>query len=101
MYKITGAAKRYFEFVDPSTGKVLLLEPPKLKTLRKMEDIDKDKNAGIGDITDLLAQIISKNKAGRKVTSTQVEEWMDLDQMQDFLAKYMAWLRNSRNNDPN
>ena len=100
-FKIGGVKTRYFELEAPDSGRLLLIEPPKLKTLKAMEDIEKEKNSGIGEVAELLSKIISKNKGGRKVTADQVMSWMDIDQMQAFLDAFMGWLRQSRKSDPN
>lgn len=101
MFKISGVKTRYFEFEAPDNGKVLLLEPPKLKTLKLMEDIESDNNSGVARLAAVLSRIISKNKANRKVTPDMVMEWMDIDQMQAFLIEFMGWIRNEHKTDPN
>lgn len=100
-FKLSCVKTRYFEFEAPDNGRVLLIEPPKLKTLKEMEDIQKDNNSGIGEVAGLLAKIISKNKGGRKVSAELVLSWMDIDQMQEFLGEFMDWMRRSRKSDPN
>lgn len=100
-FKITSVKTRYFEFEAPDNGQVLLLEPPKLKTLKKMEDIQKNKDSGIEDLATLIARLISKNKQKRKVTADQVMDWMDMDQMREFTRAFLGWLKRERTNDPN
>lgn len=101
MFKINCVKTRYFEFEAPDNQKVLLLEPPKLKTLKEMEDIQKDTTSSVANIAALLAKILSKNKAGRKISPDTVMTWMDIDQMQAFLVAFMGWIRNAHENDPN
>lgn len=101
MFRISCVKTRYFEFEGPDSQKVLLLEPPKLKTLKEMEDIQKDTASSVADVAALLAKILSKNKAGRKVSADTVMTWMDIDQMQAFLSAFMGWIRNAHENDPN
>ena len=100
-FKITSVKTRYFEFEAPDNNRVLLLEPPKLKTLKKMEDIQKNKDAGIEDLAALLARIISKNKQQRKVSADQVMDWMDMDQMREFTRAFLDWLKQEHKSDPN
>lgn len=101
MFKISCVKTRYFEFEAPDNNRVLLLEPPKLKTLKEMEDIQKDKDSGISDVAALIAKLISKNKSGRKVTADLVMSWMDIDQMKEFLGAFMSWIRQEHKTDPN
>ena len=101
MFKINCVKTRYFEFEAPDNNRVLLLEPPKLKTLKEMEDIEKDNHSSIGDVAALIAKLISKNKSGRKVSADLVMSWMDVDQMQEFLGEFMSWLRREHKTDPN
>ena len=101
MFKISCVKTRYFEFEAPDSQKVLLLEPPKLKTLKEMEDIQKDTASSVADVAALLAKILSTNKAGRKISADTVMTWMDIDQMQAFLSAFMGWIRNAHENDPN
>lgn len=101
MFKLTGVKTRYFEFEAPDNGKVLLLEPPKLKTLKELEDIQRDSGSSIDRVSAVLAKIISKNKSGRKVSADTVMDWMTIDQMQAFLLEFTAWMRNERKSDPN
>lgn len=101
MFKISCVKTRYFEFEAPDNQKVLLLEPPKLKTLKEMEDIQKDAASSVADVAALLAKILSKNKSGRKISPDTVMTWMDIDQMQAFLSAFMSWIRNAHENDPN
>lgn len=100
-FKITSVKTRYFEFEAPDNNQVLLLEPPKLKTLKKMEDIQKDEHAGIRDIALLVAILLSKNKNGRRISEDQTMAWMDIDQMKAFLTEFMRWLSHERKTDPN
>lgn len=100
MFKISGVKTRYFEFEAPDSGKVLLLEPPKLKTLKELEDIQTD-DSSVASVAGVLAKILSKNKAGRKISPDTVMSWMDIDQMQAFLIEFMGWMRNERKSDPN
>lgn len=101
MFKISDVKTRYFEFEAPDNNRVLLLEPPKLKTLKEMEDIQKEKDAGIGDVAVLIAKLLSKNKGGRKISAELAMSWMDVDQMKAFLRDFMSWLRKEHKTDPN
>lgn len=101
MFKITCVKTRYFEFEAPDNHQLLLLEPPKLKTLKAMEDIQRSGHAGVFDVAELLARLISKNRQGRKITAAQILEWMDIDQMQEFLSAFMSWLKKEKSTDPN
>lgn len=101
MFKISGVKTRYFEFEAPDNQKVLLLEPPKLKTLKDMEDLQTSNDSAVSDIAVVLSKILSKNKSGRKISPDTVMTWMDIDQMQAFLVEFMSWIKNERTSDPN
>lgn len=101
MFKISGVKTRYFEFEAPDNQKVLLLEPPKLKTLKDMEDLQTSNDSAVADLSAVLSKILSKNKSGRKISPDTVMTWMDIDQMQAFLVEFMSWIKNERTSDPN
>lgn len=101
MFQISGVKTRYFEFEAPDNRKVLLIEPPKLKTLKDMEDVQRNQKASFTDVAAVVAKLMSKNKQQRKITADQVMDWMDVDQMRAFMKAYINWMRAEKANDPN
>lgn len=100
-FKITCVKMRYFEFENPDDGRTLYIEPPKMKTLKEMEDLQKAKDTKVMDVACLIARLISKNKRNFKVSPDKILSWMDMDQMQAFMKEFMAWLSNEHSGDPN
>lgn len=100
-FKITSVKTRFFEFENPDNGQIIYVEPPKMKTLKALEDIQKDKGTKVMDVACLVARLLSKNKRSYVVSPDKVLAWMDLDQMQAFLQAFMTWLSDARSNDPN
>ncbi len=42
MFSVANVKPRYFEFQQPGGDNVLKIEPPKLKTLRELEEVGND-----------------------------------------------------------
>lgn len=86
-------------------GKVLQLEPPKLKTINRL--VRAAKLAGDGDIdaygelTPLVAQILSKNRNHIKISADTVENTLTTDQMLELFRGFLSWMNEERKNDPN
>lgn len=101
MFQISSVKTRHFEFEAPDNKKVLRIEPPKLKTLKRLEDMSKDQSSGVAGLAALVAQLLSKNTAQRRISADQVMDWMDMDQMKAFMREFTNWLKAERSNDPN
>lgn len=101
VFKITSVKTRYFEFENPDDGRIIYIEPPKMKTLKELEDAQRAKDTKVMDVACLLSRLISKNKRGFKVSPDKILSWMTPDQMQAFMKAYMGWLSNEHQNDPN
>ena len=76
---------------------MLKIEPPKLKTLRELEEAGNDDRK----LIEAVAKIIAKNTAGFRVTPEMVENWLDVDQLVEFIAAFMGWLSAERKANPN
>lgn len=100
-FKITSVRTRYFEFENPDDGRILYVEPPKMKTLKELEDMQKARDTRVMDVAGLVARLISKNKRNFRVSAEKILSWMDMDQMQGFMRAYMSWLSNEHSTDPN
>ena len=97
MFSVANVKPRYFEFQQPGGDNVLKIEPPKLKTLRELEEVGNDDRK----LIEVVAKIIAKNTAGFRVTPEMVESWLDVDQLVEFITAFMDWLRAERKADPN
>ena len=100
-FKITSVKTRYCEFENPDDGRILYIEPPKMKTLKELEYMQRAKGTRVMDVAGLVSRLISKNKRGFKVSAEKILSWMDMDQMQGFMKAYMGWLSNEHSTDPN
>lgn len=95
MFDINIVAKRYFEV--KLNDMILEIEPPKLKTLKKITSLSKARNEdAMDDLAEAVGMILSKNKAGYKVPQELIDE-LDLDQMNEVLTAYFQWLNKEKN----
>lgn len=101
MFTLTSVKTRYFDFQAPDNKKVLHVEPPKLKTMNKLNKLAKADDPGIDEMAGVVAKIIGKNKEGRKINADTIMEWMDADQLTAFIAAFLGWLNKTKENDPN
>lgn len=100
MFVLSGVKKRYYEFQAPDNNQVLHIEPPKLKTLNRMNDLSRPDSTP-KEAAEVVARVIAKNKEHRKITADTVMEWMDMDQLAGFVLDFVSWLSNEKKNDPN
>lgn len=102
MYDMTKYRTRYFD-TKLKNGKILNLEPPKLKVLKRISSLSAIKNAEeltekeISNLIEAVSIALSKNKQGYKVSSEQVEEQFDIDETVDFLNAYFDWVNEIQN----
>lgn len=101
MFKLSGVKPRYFEFEAPDNKRVLHIESPKLKTLRRMNDLVTSGNAGIKETVNIAARILNKNREGRKITEDMIMDWMDAEQLKAFMVAFVSWISDQKQNDPN
>jgi len=96
MFDISTVNKRYFNIKLSET--VLDVEPPKLKALKKITSLRKSGNENeIEDLCEAIQMILNKNKTGYIVSMGIIEE-LDLDQMNEILTAYFAWINGEKNN---
>lgn len=90
MYDISAINKRYF---DIKIGDLTLeVEPPKIKTLKKIMSLSKSRSAeDMNDLAEAVGMILNKNKSGYVVASEVIDE-LDLDQLSEILTAYFEWL---------
>lgn len=103
MYDMTKIKKRYFELKLPN-GKFLLVEPPKLKVLRKLLSLAKVKDENsldqeeIENLNEALALALSKNKQNYKISPDQIEDLFDINESMDLLNEYFGWVNDEAKN---
>ncbi len=105
MFDINTISKRYFDInisVKDDEGQThsirLEVEPPKVKTLRKIITLSKNKDDEEA-MSQAISLILNKNKACRKVPQAIIDE-LDIDQYKAIFDEYSNWL-NDVKNSPN
>lgn len=107
MFDISTISKRYFDIkltVTNDNDEVhfvqLEVEPPKMKTLKKLLEIGKANNAeAINELNSTVRELLNKNKSGFNVPMEYIES-LDFEQIQEILTAYFDWLSKTKN-DPN
>lgn len=95
MFDINTISKRYFRIKINNIE--IDVEPPKLKTLRKITSLAKAKNEdAIDDLIEAVKIMLSKNKLGYQVQDDLVDE-LDFDQLLEILTAYFKWIGEVRN----
>lgn len=90
MFDTSTINKRYFDFTHGNL--ILEIEPPKIKTLKKILSLSKSRSAeALDDLTEAVGMILNKNKSGYVVASEFVDE-LELDQLNETLTAYFEWL---------
>lgn len=102
MYDMTKLQKRYFD-VKFTNGKILNIEPPKLKVLKKIAALSEVKNTedlgekDIENLTEAVSLALSKNKQNFKISTEQIENNYDIDEIVDLLNAYFDWVNSIQN----
>ncbi len=97
------AKKQYLTIVlpDEKQTRLLLITPTKglLTALADMlpESADVPAEEDLGALYDLCAQIMSRNKAGRKVTAKELEELLDFEDLIIFFNAYTEFIESVSN----
>lgn len=97
MYDMTRLQTRYFD-TKLKNGKILNIEPPKLKVLKKIAALSNIKNTeelsenDIDNLIEAISLALSKNKQNYKVSVDFVEENYDIDEIMDFMNNYFGWV---------
>ncbi|QNU66916.1 hypothetical protein EHE19_019160 [Ruminiclostridium herbifermentans] len=102
MFDINTINKRYFDIsisVTDDEGKEhsfrLDVEPPKVKTLKKIIALSKNKDNEEA-MSEAIRLILNKNKTNFKV-SDEIIENLDIDQYKAIFNEYSKWLNEVRN----
>jgi hypothetical protein len=94
MFDISTINKRHFQI---KLGAITLeVEPPKLKTLKKIMRLSKSKEEAMDDLAEAIILVLNKNSSGYVVPNDLVEE-LDYDQMNEILTAYFEWLTKAKN----
>ena len=103
MFDIAHVRTRYYPV--RFGGRVLQLEPLKLRTLNELVRLSRSVTQGdtgaYEDCTPLVARILSKNRYQVKISPKQVEDTLTIDQVSALLQGSLAWLKQERDSDPN
>ncbi len=97
MYDMTKLRVRYFE-IKLKNGKILNIEPPKLKVLKKISALSKvndTENLDEEDINNLIEAValaLSKNKQKFNISTEYVENNCDINEILDLLTNYFNWV---------
>lgn len=97
MYDMTKLKKRYFS-IKLTDGKVLNIEPPKMKVLKKIlsmaevEDTNELDQSDIDNLSEALSLALSKNKENYKISTDYIDENFDTTEIQDLLKNYFEWV---------
>lgn len=91
--------KRSFFTVELKDGRKLVVKMPKKKTFEKMnalEEIDTE-HASVNDVIDTLAGVVaeflSNNMNGERITADEISEDYDLEEMNAIIEQYGAFTR--------
>lgn len=104
MLEISAISKRFFSVKITVTDESekeksisLEIEPPKIKTLKKLIAVSKSSNEdAMDDLTEAVRKLLNKNKAKYEVPQDFIEA-LDFDQLQEVLNGYFDWLKESQN----
>jgi hypothetical protein len=99
MLDLNKVKKRYF---DIKLGDLTLkVEPPKMKTLKKILALTKTKSEeAMDELAEAIRLILSKNSKGHQV-SIEIIDDLDYDQMLMVIEEFFKWMHEARKNDPN
>lgn len=99
MLDVNKISKRYFDIKIEDIE--LRVEPPKLKTLKKIKELAKSKDDDADEqMIEAVRLLLSKNASGKNVPSELIDE-LDTDQINEILTQFFNWMSEVRKNDPN
>ena len=95
MFDISTVNKRYFQIkLDDIT---LNVEPPKVKTLKKIASLSRAKGEeAMGELSEAVRTLLNKNTSGYVVPDEIIDE-LDYDQLNEIIERYFDWLSNEKN----
>jgi len=71
------------------------VEPPKVKTLKKL--IAVQKNNDYGAFIEIMSEVLSKNRQKKKITVEMLDS-VDVDVLNEISVQYFTWLSEVKNN---
>lgn len=99
MLDLNNVNKRYFEIKIGDLS--LKVEPPKMKTLKKIIGLTKSKTEeAMDEFAEAIKLLLSKNSRGTEITTEMIDE-LDFDQMRLIVEEFFKWMNEARKNDPN
>jgi len=95
MFDVNTITKRYFSI---KIGEIALdVEPPTIKTLKKVMSLAKTRDASaMNDLASAVGMILSKNKTGY-VVSEELTDELDIDQLNGILTAFFKWMVEAKN----
>ena len=102
MYDMTKIKERYWQ-IRLRTGKVLNIEVPKLKVLKRITKLSKvadTNNMTEEDMENLIKALsiaLSRNREQFKISEQWIEENININDVQDILNKYFEWVSDIQN----
>lgn len=102
MYDMTKYKTRYFN-MKLKNGRLIDIEPPKMKILKKIASLSEIKENNelseedVSKLTEAVALAFNKNRQGYKITAEKVEEEYDILEIVDFLSNYFDWINSIQN----
>jgi hypothetical protein len=93
MFDINSVNKRHFNI--KLNDLELNVEPPKVKTLKKIVGLAKNKDDE-NALSEAIGLILSKNQTGYKIPDEVIDD-LDIDQYNSILIEFFKWLGEVRN----
>ena len=98
MFDLNSVNKRYFGVtlhLEDSREVQINVEPPKLKTLKKLTTLSKSNPENVvSDLEEALAEVLNKNR--EKINIEEYVEEMTIDEMQQLLTAFFTWLNKEK-----
>lgn len=104
MFDINTISRRYFtihlaigsERSENPFDITLNIEPPTVKTLKRLSSIIKVKDEDqINELIETLKMILDKNKEGTKVALSKLED-LNFDEVSEILKKFFIWVGDTK-----
>jgi hypothetical protein len=94
MYDVNLVNKRYFS--TKIGGKRIDIEPPKVKTLKRVIALTSaDKETVLDELTIAIEMIVNKNKTNVKISKDVIDE-LTTEEQQSFLTNFFTWVNGTK-----
>ena len=101
MFDIKGINKRYFgitlylEEDEKEKSVSINVEPPKVKTLKKLTSLaNSSEDKAIDELEEAIIELLSKNK--EKIKINEYVEELTIDEMTELLTAFFKWLKEEK-----